>query len=172
MRSSTLACYAFTECCWKLNEQWICDGSISKDGHDNGCERWTCLIFERKDKILSRWSVISLLINKSHWSGHRLVKSLCEEADCSDFDIFERTGTSWSWPGKSVLSTTEIFLDSGEWRASRVEFDINGRQRHQSSSKGSLLVDYQSVSAERSRLQSRYKTFKLLNSETDCQPVC
>jgi len=40
-----------------------------------------------------------------------------------------------------------------------------------------VLVDYQSVSAERiacllRRLQSRYKTFKLLKSEVDCQPVC
>jgi len=35
----------------------------------------------------------------------------------------------------SVLSTAKI-LDSEEWRASRVEFDINGHQRHQSSSTG------------------------------------
>ena len=84
--------------------------------------------------------------------------------------FFECTGTtSRSWPGKSVLSSTEI-LDSGEWRASRVEFDISRHQRHLSSSKGSQkifegksTIRLSVSSAERiaclpRRLQNRYKT--------------
>ena len=115
---------------------------------------------------------------KSHWSGHRLVTNLCEEADCSDFDVFSEctVTTSRSWPGNSVLSSTEI-LESAEsdvhLGSSSTSADVSDiyphRREVRRSSKGSLLVDYPSVSAKRIACllccsRSRYKGYKLLNS--------
>ena len=68
----------------------------------------------------------------------------------------------------NVFSESDVHLGSS-WTSADVSDICRRRREVRSSPKGSLLVDYQSVSAERiacllSRLQSRYKAFKLLNS--------